>query len=103
MKKVVTISLFLSMSSEAIDQNCTVVFPPYYLSDSEVLWFSYFQIGSGVLASAFMAHNFIAAWYFYRREQKDLLRLLKKHRAEKKRENDLLLESLKELKEQIGE
>lgn len=103
MKRVVAICLFFSISTEAIDQNCTIIYPPYYLSDSQVLLYSYFQIGSGILATAFMAHNFFAAWYFYRREQKDLLRLLKSHRAEIKRENDLLEKSLEDLKEQIGD
>jgi|GEM_PF-5191971 len=77
MKRLAAITLLLALSAHGIDniteaiiENCTQApQDPYYLSDEQIIWYNYWQLGAAGFAIISIAFNFPSAYYFYRRQE----------------------------------
>ncbi len=77
MKKFILLLLLVSLPSRAMDQNCTV--DPYYLSDAQIITFTWWQIGTGVWAVVLISSNFLSTWYFRNRHERNLAMIYQEH------------------------
>lgn len=85
--KIIILLLILSLKLNALQVNCSIIHPPYYLSDEETMEMACWQIISGTIAIIFIANNFLSSWYFFHRQEKRLCSTIKYHSLDIAKEN----------------
>jgi hypothetical protein len=103
MKKLLIMSLVLSLHGHALNVTCSLYYPPYYLSDEAIVAMAWWQMTTGAFAILMTANNFVAAWYYFYKKEKRLAPIIKAHALEITKENEHWQKTIPELKKLLND